>query len=252
MDCGLWLVHGVQQKVRGGDKYGLFACIVYHGYVASILDRNKTPRGRAEAMEIIREAGLIFDGQDFDKRRIDEIASNELLHITKLERARGKHMTEHKETVVRREDRLGVFISEQQSKVNSGQVYESAYDLGKDPDNYLAYDSANYPASNPPSTPTSMSANINSSTPIKQKSVSESHHGGHNSDKYPSKERQSRKARSTRSRKAHSQPISAQSASKIHRSHSSTKAHRRFESDLENFRAPRTKGSARSYSPSNF
>ncbi|TEY60336.1 hypothetical protein BOTCAL_0181g00040 [Botryotinia calthae] len=167
-------------------------------------ERNKTPRGRAEAMEVIREAGLRFDGQNFDKRRIIEIASNEFIHIRKLEGARGKHMTEHKETMVRKEDRLGAFISEQQSQVNSGQAYESAYDSGRDPENYLTYDSANYPASNPPSTPTSMSANRNPSTPLKQNSVSNSLHGDHNSHKSLSKKRQPREARSTRSGKAQS------------------------------------------------
>ncbi|KAM0181201.1 hypothetical protein ACHAPF_001946 [Botrytis cinerea] len=129
--------YGEEINMGYSRKLYITATLCRHWIMAG--DRNKTPRGRAEAIEVIREAGLRFDGQDFDKRRIDEISSNKLLPVTKLERVRGKHMTEHKETMVRKEDRLGVFISEPQSKADSGQAYESAYDLGEDLDNYLVY-----------------------------------------------------------------------------------------------------------------
>ncbi|TGO42231.1 hypothetical protein BHYA_0011g00650 [Botrytis hyacinthi] len=198
-------------------------------------DENRTPRGRAEAMEVIRQARTRFDSQDYDELRIYNIAQHEFSYINKLERAPGEHMTE------------------QQSKINSGQVYGSTYASSRDPENYLMYGATNYPASNPPSTLTSVSADKCPSIYLgERRSQPSSLHSSHNSHKSALEERQSGEARSNKSGKAYSQPMRAQSASEMPRSHSSTGARRRFESDPEHCRAPRTKGSVRSFSPSNF
>ncbi|KAF5879481.1 uncharacterized protein Bfra_006689 [Botrytis fragariae] len=216
-------------------------------------EENRTPRGRAEAMEVIRQARTRFDGQYYDELRIYNIAENEFSHINKLERALGEHMTKNKETMVRQEDRFGAFISEQQSKIDSGQAYESAYALNRDPENHPAYGPANYQASNPPSTPTSVSADKCPSTYLgERRSQPSSLHSSHNSHKSALKEGQSKDARSNDSGKAHSQPMRAQSAFEIPRSHSSIRARRRFDSDLEHRRASCTKSSVRSFSLSNF
>ncbi|TGO24845.1 hypothetical protein BPAE_0093g00060 [Botrytis paeoniae] len=77
------------------------------------------------------------------------LPNNEPAHTIKLERALGEHMTTNQETMVRQEDRLGTFISEQESKIDSGEAYESAYALDRDPEYYPTYGPANCPASNP-------------------------------------------------------------------------------------------------------
>ncbi|KAF7957719.1 hypothetical protein EAE96_003289 [Botrytis aclada] len=216
-------------------------------------DEHRTPRGREEALEVIRHARANFDGQDYDKLRIHDIAKNEFAHMIKLKRALDEHMAKNKETKVRTNDRLGAYISEQRSKVGSGHAYESPYASGKDPENYLTSEAANYPPSNPPSMPTSVSAEKCPSTYLGERhSQTSSLHGSHNSHKSAPKDRQSKGARSSHSGKSHSQPMRAQSASEIPRSHSSTRARHRFDSDVEPRRASRTKGSARSFSPSNF
>ncbi|TGO43891.1 hypothetical protein BCON_0756g00010 [Botryotinia convoluta] len=137
------LVPSVQQnyeeELNEGDSRILYITAMLRRHWIMAGDENRTPRGRAEAMEVIRQARARFDGQYYDELRIYNIAKNELAHIRKLERALGEHMTENKETMVRTQDRLGVFISEKQSKIDSGQAYESAYASGRDPENYLTY-----------------------------------------------------------------------------------------------------------------
>ncbi|KAF7919875.1 uncharacterized protein EAE98_009109 [Botrytis deweyae] len=220
-------------------------------------EENKTPRGREEAMEVIRQAGSRFDSeycdevQYCDEVRIYNIAQNESLHMNKLERALGEHITANNETMVRTQGRLGAFILEQQSKIDSDQAYESAYASSRDPENRLMYGPANYPACNPPSTPTSVSADKCPSTyPGERHSQPSSLHGSQSSHK--SAHGESGEARSSKSGEAHNKPMRAQSASEISRRHSSERARPQVEPDIENFRAPCTKGSTRSFSPSNF
>ncbi|TGO70189.1 hypothetical protein BOTNAR_0003g00830 [Botryotinia narcissicola] len=242
-----------EEEFDKGDSRILYVTAMLRRRWIMVGDENRTPRGRAEAMEVIRQARTRFDSQDYDELRIYNIATKELSYMNKLERALGEHMTVNKKTMVRAQDRIGAFVSEQQSKIDPGQAYESAYASNSDPENYLMYGPANYPASNPPSTPTSVSAGKCPSTYLgERRSQPSSLHSSRDSHGSTLEERQSREARSNKSGKAHSQPMRAQSASEITRSHSSTRACRQFESDLEHCRAPRTKSSVRSFSTSNF
>ncbi|TGO82027.1 hypothetical protein BPOR_0942g00050 [Botrytis porri] len=110
---------GVYDTNKGSSFHsqGRFVHIVHHGYAASTLDNgreeNKPLRGSAEVMEVIGHARARFDSQDYDELRIYNIVKHGLAHITKLERALGEHMSANKDTMVRQEDRLGAFISEQ-------------------------------------------------------------------------------------------------------------------------------------------
>lgn len=106
---------------------------------------------------------------------------------------------------MRTQDRIGAFISEQQSKIDSNQSYESAYTSSRNPENYLMHDPANYPASNPPSSPTSVSVDKCPSTYLgERQSQPNSLHSSHNSHKSALEERQSREARSNKSKKSQS------------------------------------------------
>ncbi|KAF7904344.1 hypothetical protein EAF00_001678 [Botryotinia globosa] len=242
-----------EEKLNKGDSRILYITAMLRRHWIMVGDENRTPRRRAEAMEVIRQARTRFDSQDYDELRIYNIAKNEFSYMNKFERALGEHMTVNQETMVRAHDRIGAFVSEQQSKIDSGQAYESAYASSIDPENYPMYGPANYPASNPLSTPTSVSADKRPSTYLgERRSQPSSLHSSHNSHRSTLEERQSREARRNKSGKVHSQPMRARGASEIPRSHSSTRPRRRFESDLEHCRAPRTKGSVRSFSPSNF
>ncbi|KAF7941261.1 hypothetical protein EAE99_000898 [Botrytis elliptica] len=232
-----------EEDLHNGDSRILYITAMLRRHWIMVGDQNKTPRGRAEAMEVIWQAKTRFDIQDYDKLRIHNIAKHEFSHIIKLERALDELMKVKKETMVRTQGRLGAFILEQQSKVNSGQAYESADTSSRDPENY--------PASNPPSTPTSVSADKCPSTYLGERhSQPSSLHGSQSSHK--SAHGESGEARSSKSGEAHNQPMRAQSASEISRRHSSKRARPQVEPDIENFRAPCTKGSTRSFSPSNF
>ncbi|TGO19616.1 hypothetical protein BTUL_0003g00700 [Botrytis tulipae] len=114
-----------EEELFKGNSRILYIMAMLRRHWIMVGDENRTPRGRAEAME-------------------------EFSYMNKLERALGKHMTVNKETMVSAQDRIGAFVSEQQSKIDSGQAYESAYASSRDPENYPMYGPANYPAFNPP------------------------------------------------------------------------------------------------------